>query len=69
MTSKQGKKNKIGRFGSLKSGIKGSREQHVWKEVTTAVSRVGVDKQTPVDEVFKLNVCDIKYILYSLGYT
>lgn len=56
VASKQDEKNKIGRFGSLKSRIKESWEQHVWKEVTTAVSGVGADKQTPVDEVFKLNI-------------
>ncbi|KAJ8281008.1 hypothetical protein GJAV_G00062270 [Gymnothorax javanicus] len=41
--------NKLVLFGSLKSGIKGCQRAAVWKEITTAVTSIGVDKQTPAE--------------------
>lgn len=46
---KQEEKKRNVLFGSLKSGITGSQKQHVWQEITAAVSRVGVDNRSPAD--------------------
>lgn len=43
------KKNETMLFGSLKSKIKGSQKQLVWKEITPAVNRVGVNSRSAVD--------------------
>ncbi|XP_059209967.1 t-SNARE domain-containing protein 1-like [Centropristis striata] len=39
--------HKVILFGSLKSGIKGSRKNEVWKEITAAVNSVAADTRTP----------------------
>lgn len=36
-------RNKTVQFGRLRSGIKGSEKQQVWKETSSAVSSAGVD--------------------------
>lgn len=49
------KKNQFVLFGSLKSGIRESQKQQVWKEITATVNSVAI-------------YTSIIYILYSLGF-
>ncbi len=41
--------NQLVLFGSLKSGVKGSRKNAVWREITAAVNTVGVVNRTPAE--------------------
>ncbi len=41
--------NQLVFFGSLKSGVKGSRKNAVWREITAAVNTVGVVNRTPAE--------------------
>lgn len=41
--------NQLVLFGSLKSGVKGSRKNAVWREITAAVNSVGVVNRTPAE--------------------
>ncbi len=41
--------NQLVLFGSLKSGVKGSQKNAVWREITAAVNTVGVVNRTPAE--------------------
>lgn len=49
LKKKKKKRIKLCCLAALKSGIKGSHKRHVWKEITTAASSVGVENRAPAD--------------------
>ncbi len=59
--------NQLVLFGSLKSGVKGSRKNAVWREITAAVNSVGVVNRTPA-EVWIFFLLDIYCIFIFCEY-